>query len=153
MNKISRTKTVEIRGCKKTEFFYDPMTDVVSPNLGDMKNVTFGDLVKIQAPVWQLCEGRHLNPIANMGGILPQIVIDPMNFQYSYNMIVDRLADYCGAYDDEDKDLYVVVTGITPVLVSLINVCLQYRIPLNLLHFDTSTEMYRLQRVMTLDES
>lgn len=146
---IDIKKVVEMSAheLEKQTFYVDPMTDIVAPTLDELRPFTMDDVIEVHAPVWQLCDSRHNNPIANMGGILPQIVVDPMNFVKSYNNIHDRLYAFYSECDDgiHPHDLWVVVTGITPVLVSLINWCHDCSVRLHLLHYDTSTSLYREQ--------
>lgn len=152
MKKLEIVKQVvhNVRNCTNRKFYCHVVSDIVAPSIEEMAPYARGSVVEITAPVWELCESRHNNPIANMGGILPQIIIDPMDFVRVHNTICNSLCGLCSTDDDDrdyDKFLYVVVTGTTQATVELVKVAYEYNIQLRLLHYDTTTNLYRMQCV------
>ena len=107
-----------------------------------------------------LIRGRHDMPVAeyifdeaikdvhDYCGIrkhIQQYVLSHMNINITCGIPVNGIDDayiYAG-----DTELIVYVTGLTPVTVELVKVCLFNGIPLTLMNYDISTCEYREQVV------
>ena len=58
-----------ISGYPNSHFFINE-SGLTTATLTQMGKFTQGEVIEITAPVWQLCDSRHENPIANMWVIL-----------------------------------------------------------------------------------
>ena len=131
-----------ISGYPNSHFFINE-TGLTTTTLTQMSKFTQGEVIEINAPVWQLCDSRHENPIANMGGIFPKCLANPLDMRGMKSDILDKIR---GKYEFGDT-LFCVVTGMSPALVSLINACTTLDIKLCLLHYNIVHECYQMQPV------
>lgn len=131
-----------VTGCQNSHFFVT-IAGVVTTTLTQAQKFTMGNIVEIDAPVWQLCDSRHDNPIANMGGLLPKCLTNPMDMYGMKKDILDKIKPHYGFGDT----LFCVVTGMSSALVALINACSALDVELKLLHFDIVHECYQIQDV------
>ena len=86
-----------------------------------------------------LCMGRHDIPGAIDGFVFPNTVADP----FDYDTLTDIATKSIGKCDY----LSLYVTGLTPVLVVVINLCHNKGINLTLMHYNTATGTYVPQNV------
>ena len=131
-----------VTGCQNSHFFVT-ISGVVTTTLTQAQKFTMGNIVEVDAPVWQLCDSRHDNPIANMGGLLPKCLTNPMDMYGMKKDILDKIKPHYGFGDT----LFCVVTGMSSALVALINACSALDVELKLLHFDIVHECYQIQDV------
>lgn len=131
-----------VNGCQNSHFFVT-ITGVVTTTLTQAQKFTMGNIVEVDAPVWQLCQSRHDNPIANMGGLLPKCLTNPMDMYGMKKDILDKIRPHYGFGDT----LFCVVTGMSSALVALINACAALDVELKLLHYDIVHECYQIQEV------
>lgn len=131
-----------VTGCQNSHFFVT-IAGVVTTTLTQAQKFTMGNIVEVDAPVWQLCDSRHDNPIANMGGLLPKCLTNPMDMYGMKKDILDKIKPHYGFGDT----LFCVVTGMSSALVALINACSALDVELKLLHFDIVHECYQIQDV------
>ena len=87
---------------------------------------------------FELCHGRHDTP-ASMA-IFPHDV-DPTNME-SMRIMADR------SIPNDATLIKVFVTGLTPAILSVIEVCLERRIALIAFHYDRTTGDYIQQIVV-----
>ena len=138
---VNRVK-YPVTGCQNSHFFVT-IGGVVTTTLTQAQKFTMGSIVEVDAPVWQLCDSRHDNPIANMGGLLPKCLTNPMDMYGMKKDILDKIKPHYGFGDT----LFCVVTGMSSALVALINACSALDVELKLLHFDIVHECYQIQDV------
>lgn len=131
-----------VTDCQNSHFFVT-IAGVVTTTLTQAQKFTMGNIVEVDAPVWQLCQSRHDNPIANMGGLLPKCLTNPMDMYGMKKDILDKIRPHYGFGDT----LFCVVTGMSSALVALINACSALDVELKLLHFDIVHECYQIQEV------
>lgn len=131
-----------INGYPNSHFFINE-TGLTTTTLTQMGKFTQGEVIEITAPVWQLCDSRHENPIANMGGIFPKCLANPLDMRGMKSDILDRLN---GNYSFGDT-LFCVVTGMSSALISLVNACAALDVRLRLLHYDVVHDCYKMQLV------
>lgn len=131
-----------VTGCQNSHFFVT-IAGVVTTTLTQAQKFTMGNVVEVDAPVWQLCDSRHDNPIANMGGLLPKCLTNPMDMHGMKKDILNKIKPHYGFGDT----LFCVVTGMSSALVALINACSALDVELKLLHFDIVHECYQIQDV------
>lgn len=131
-----------VTGCQNSHFFVT-IAGVVTTTLTQAQKFTMGNVVEVDAPVWQLCDSRHDNPIANMGGLLPKCLTNPMDMYGMKKDILNKIKPHYGFGDT----LFCVVTGMSSALVALINACSALDVELKLLHFDIVHECYQIQDV------
>lgn len=131
-----------VTGCQNSHFFVT-IAGVVTTTLTQAQKFTMGNIVEVDAPVWQLCQSRHDNPIANMGGLLPKCLTNPMDMYGMKKDILDKIRPHYGFGDT----LFCVVTGMSSALVALINACAALDVELKLLHYDIVHECYQIQEV------
>ena len=131
-----------VSGYPNSRFFVEE-SGITSTTLAQIEKFTQGDVVEVTAPVWQLCDSRHENPIANLGGIFPKCVVNPMDTRRMRKEAINKIKD---GYHFGDT-LFCVVTGMSPALVSLINACTTLDIKLCLLHYNIVHECYQMQPV------
>lgn len=84
-----------------------------------------------------LCEGRHQMPVEEY--IFPQVVENPFDFSELEKVVHEKLKDV--------KELDLYVSGLTPVLIAVVNYCVYNAISLTLYHFNLSTEEYVPQKL------
>lgn len=131
-----------VTGCQNSHFFVTP-AGVVTTTLTQAQKFTVGSIVEVDAPVWQLCQSRHDNPIANMGGLFPKCLTNPMDMYGMKKDILEKIKPYYGFGDT----LFCVVTGMSSALIALVNACAALDVELQLLHFDIVHECYQMQKV------
>lgn len=90
-----------------------------------------------------LIKSRHTHKdIFNMPAIFDKVTSDKIfDFDYHKKIIHSKLK-----HAHEPVKLYV--TGLTPLLISVINYCKLFDITLTLYHYDTSNNRYRAQSVI-----
>lgn len=131
-----------ISGYPNSHFFISE-TGLTTTTLTQMSKFTQGEVTEINAPVWQLCDSRHENPIANMGGIFPKCLANPLDVRGMKSDILDKIK---GKYGFGDT-LFCVVTGMSSALISLVNACAALDVRLRLLHYDVVHDCYKMQLV------
>ena len=131
-----------ISGYPNSHFFINE-TGLTTTTLTQMSKFTQGEVIEINAPVWQLCDSRHENPIANMGGIFPKCLANPLDMRGMKSDILDKIR---GKYGFGDT-LFCVVTGMSSALISLVNACVALDVRLRLLHYDVVHDCYKMQLV------
>ena len=131
-----------ISGYPNSHFFINE-TGLTTTTLTQMSKFTQGEVIEINAPVWQLCDSRHENPIANMGGIFPKCLANPLDMRGMKSDILDKIR---GKYGFGDT-LFCVVTGMSSALISLVNACAALDVRLRLLHYDVVHDCYKMQLV------
>ena len=131
-----------ISGYPNSHFFINE-TGLTTTTLTQMSKFTQGEVIEINAPVWQLCDSRHENPIANMGGIFPKCLANPLDMRGMKSDILDKIR---GKYGFGDT-LFCVVTGMSSALISLVNACSALDVRLRLLHYDVVHDCYKMQLV------
>lgn len=131
-----------INGYPNSHFFINE-TGLTTTTLTQMSKFTQGEVIEINAPVWQLCDSRHENPIANMGGIFPKCLANPLDTRGMKSDILDKIR---GKYGFGDT-LFCVVTGMSSALISLVNACSALDVRLRLLHYDVVHDCYKMQLV------
>lgn len=131
-----------VKGCKNSHFFAT-IGGIITTTLTQAEKYTKGDIMEIDAPVWQLCESRHDNPIANMGGLFPKCLANPMDMHGMKKEILNTIKPNYGFGDT----LFCVVTGMSSALIALVNACAALDVELKLLHFDIVHECYQIQGV------
>jgi hypothetical protein len=89
---------------------------------------------------YELCSSRHETP-AHGKAIFPNEVANPLDFAGLEIRAAQVLAGYNLPY------LYVYVTGLTPALVAVINVCREKGIHLILKHYDRESGRWFSQYV------
>lgn len=136
------SKKFEINGCQDSHFFVT-VEGIVTTSLTQAEKFSMENIMEVSAPVWQLCDSRHENPIANMGGLFPKCLANPMDMYGMKQAIIKKI----GAYYLFGDTLFCVVTGMSSALVALINACEQLEVELKLLHFDIVHECYQVQSV------
>lgn len=136
------TKNFQINGCQNSHFFVT-VEGIVTTSLSQAEKFTTQNIMSVSAPVWQLCDSRHENPIANMGGLFPKCLSNPMDMYGMKQAIIGKINPYYGFGDT----LFCVVTGMSSALVALINACAYLEVELKLLHFDIVHECYQVQSV------
>lgn len=136
------SKNYPINGCQDSHFFVT-VEGIVTTSLTQAEKFSMENIMEVSAPVWQLCDSRHENPIANMGGLFPKCLANPMDMYGMKQAIIKKI----GAYYLFGDTLFCVVTGMSSALVALINACEQLEVELKLLHFDIVHECYRVQSV------
>lgn len=135
-------KKYSVTGCSNSHFFVT-IAGAVTTTLTQAQKFTMGNIVEVDAPVWQLCQSRHDNPIANMGGLFPKCLTNPMDMYGMKKDILEKIKPYYGFGDT----LFCVVTGMSSALVALINACAALDVELKLLHYDIVHECYQIQEV------
>ena len=136
------SKNYPINGCPDNRFFVT-VEGIVTTSLTQAEKFSMENIMEVSAPVWQLCDSRHENPIANMGGLFPKCLSNPMDMYGMKQSIVSKIKPYYGFGDT----LFCVVTGMSSALVALINACAYLEVELKLLHFDIVHECYQVQAV------
>lgn len=131
-----------ISGYPNSHFFISE-TGLTTTTLTQMSKFAQGEVIEINAPVWQLCDSRHENPIANMGGIFPKCLANPLDMRGMKSDILDKIK---GKYGFGDT-LFCVVTGMSSALISLVNACAALDVRLRLLHYDVVHDCYKMQLV------
>ena len=131
-----------ISGYPNSHFFINE-TGLTTTTLTQMSKFTQGEVIEINAPVWQLCDSRHENPIANMGGIFPKCLANPLDMRGMKSDILDKIR---GKYGFGDT-LFCVVTGMSSALIALVNACSALDVRLRLLHYDVVHDCYKMQLV------
>jgi hypothetical protein len=90
-----------------------------------------------------LVNARHKHP--QLQGVLP--MFEEMNshklfdFDYHKRIIHEKLKEQHG-------ELLLYVTGLTPLLISVLNYCRLFNIPVVLLHYNSSTNRYVSQSIV-----
>lgn len=135
-------KNYPISGCQNSHFFVT-VEGIVTTSLSQAEKFTTQNIMSVSAPVWQLCDSRHENPIANMGGIFPKCLSNPMDMYVMKQSIISKIRPYYGFGDT----MFCVVTGMSSALVALINACQELEVELKLFHFDIVHECYQVQSV------
>ena len=136
------SKNYPINGCPDSRFFVT-VEGIVTTSLTQAEKFSMENIMEVSAPVWQLCDSRHENPIANIGGLFPKCLSNPMDMYGMKQSIVSKIKPYYGFGDI----LFCVVTGMSSALVALINACAYLEVELKLLHFDIVHECYQVQAV------
>lgn len=88
-----------------------------------------------------LCEGRHAIPQAVDGAIF-DTVINPLDVEGLQSEAYNKIK----ALDINSLDLYV--TGLTVVLVAVLNACRQLGIVVTLYHYDREEGNYYPQKIL-----
>lgn len=127
-------------GTKRTFFVTDK--GIASTNLTQVEKYTMNEITEVHAPVWQLCDSRHDNEIANMGGIFPKCLMNPLDVDGLTESLVQSFSNM-----DELSTMFCVVTGMSTALVALINFCSIKNIRLILMHYDIVHDCYQCQFV------
>ena len=60
------SKNYPINGCPDSRFFVT-VEGIVTTSLTQAEKFSMENIMEVSTPVWQLCDSRHENPIANMG--------------------------------------------------------------------------------------
>lgn len=136
------SRKFEINGCPDSHFFVT-VEGIVTASLTRAEKFSMENIMEVSAPVWQLCDSRHENPIANMGGLFPKCLANPMDMYGMKQALIEKIGPYYGFGDT----LFCVVTGMSSALVALINACQELEVELKLLHFDIVHECYQVQAV------
>lgn len=136
------SKKFQINGCPDSHFFVT-VEGIVTTSLSQAEKFTTQNIMSVSAPVWQLCDSRHENPIANMGGLFPKCLSNPMDMYGMKHSVIEKIKPYYGFGDT----LFCVVTGMSSALISLVNACEELEVELKLLHFDVMHECYQVQSV------
>lgn len=91
-----------------------------------------------------LVKSRHTHRDINELPAIFETLNSRQVFDYDYHkkIIYERLRY------DKDKDIVVYVTGMTPVLISVVNYCKLLDLNLTLYHHDLLTNTYRAQTVI-----
>lgn len=135
-------KRLDINGLPNSHFFVT-VEGIVTTSLAQAEKFSMKNIMEVSAPVWQLCDSRHENKIANMGGIFPKCLANPMDMYGMKQAVIQKIAAYYMFGDT----LFCVVTGMSSALVALINACEQLEVELKLLHFDIVHDCYQVQSV------
>ena len=90
----------------------------------------------------QLCLGRHDCPDAVDGAIFPVVVENIHDYEALYETAA-RAIPLAGC-----RRLTVYVTGLTPCLCAVVNVCYARGIMLTCAHYDRDTGTYKMQHVL-----
>jgi hypothetical protein len=90
-----------------------------------------------------LVKSRHTHrDIDKLPAIFDNVTSDQIfDFDYHKKIIHTQLKDLNG-------DLILYVTGLTPLLISVINYCRLFQINVILYHYDSSSDRYRAQSVV-----
>lgn len=136
------SRKYEINGLPNSQFFVT-VEGTVTTSLSQAEKFSTQNIMSVSAPVWQLCDSRHNNPIANMGGIFPKCLSNPMDMYGMKHSIISKIKPYYGFGDT----MFCVVTGMSSALVALINACQELEVELKLFHFDIVHECYQVQSV------
>lgn len=88
-----------------------------------------------------LCEGRHEINVPHDGYIFPQQVENPLDFVALYQQVAKKIPQDCIYLD-------LVVTGLTPCVLAVVNYCSDEIIDLDCLHYDRETGEYVRQVVL-----
>lgn len=131
-----------VSGYQNSHFFVED-SGITTTTLAQMERFTKGDVTEIIAPVWQLCDSRHENPVANLGGIFPKCVVNPMDTRKMREEAIEKIKPYYGFGDT----LFCVVTGMSSALIALVNACTTLDVKLCLLHYNVVYECYQMQPV------
>ena len=131
-----------VSGYQNSHFFVEE-GGITTTTLAQMERFTKGDVTEIIAPVWQLCDSRHENPVANLGGIFPKCVVNPMDTRRMKKEAIEKIKPYYGFGDT----LFCVVTGMSSALIALVNACTTLDVKLCLLHYNVVYECYQMQPV------
>ncbi len=84
-----------------------------------------------------LCAGRHETPAHDY---IFSEVVDPTDLDAMFKVAWERIPDDC-------TDLTVYVTGLTPAMLTLVEVCWQRRINLIAMHFNRESGSYYPQEL------
>jgi hypothetical protein len=93
--------------------------------------------MKMSKKILGLCAGRHEMPVEEY--LFPQVVEDPFNFDELEKAVHQKLKDA------DAVDLYV--SGLTPVLMVVVNYCIYNAIETTLYHFDINSGEYVPQKL------
>lgn len=88
--------------------------------------------------IFELCAGRHATP-AQGNAIFENVVENVFDFVSLRDIVKEKLR--CCS----ELDLYV--TGLTPVLIAVLNYCIEYNIQCTLYHFNRDSGEYTPQTV------
>lgn len=132
----------EVAGLTSSKF-YMTAEDAVCTSREKAEKYTQYSVTEFTAPVWQLCESRHDNPIANMGGLFPRCLMNPMDTDSLYLQLKSKLQ---AVYSFPDT-VFCVATGMSTALLALVNACASLDLRLCVLHFDVVHECYKAQWV------
>ena len=95
---------------------------------------------EVMAVSMVLCASRHSVPDAVDGAIFEKID-DPMNFMALRRMAWGRLAPL---FNDGVKIVNIYVTGLTPALLTVINICREHDVMVNTWHYDNVSNTYKM---------
>jgi hypothetical protein len=95
-----------------------------------------------------LVKSRHVHKdIVNIPAIFDAVKSEQIfDFDYHKKIIHNRLKDYTTMHQAAVIELYV--TGLTPLLISVLNYCRLFNISLTLYHYDSSINRYVAQSVV-----
>lgn len=90
-----------------------------------------------------LCQSRHRHPdLKDIPALFQDVESNRVfDFDYHKKIIHAKLTNH-------KEELTLYVTGMTPVLISVINYCRLFNMPVVLYHYDSSTKKYRAQSVV-----
>ena len=118
----------------------------IRDNLFDAECITdCGETGYVLTP-WKLgvCAGRHEMPV---DGYVVDNIDDPADFTEIRQKVDEGMREYyCKGNTPHVLDLYV--TGLTVVLVEILNWCRQHSIGVTLWHYDAKTGQYFGQNVV-----
>lgn len=92
-----------------------------------------------------LIKSRHEHSnINNLPAIFDNVQSNQIfDFDYHKKVIHSKLKDR-----DRDEELVLYVTGLTPLLISVLNYCRMFDISIVLYHYDMSIDKYMAQSVV-----
>lgn len=125
--------------------------DWVSDNKLALAHYGEEQIMECYEPVYELCGFRHDNPITKGCHVFPKSVENPLDMygmeQYAKAFLLSNGYGIKGRHT-----LYIVVTGLTTALISLLNACVSMYdengawIDVCLLHWDRDTSSYTYRR-------
>jgi len=92
---------------------------------------------------YTLVKGRHVHPAtAGIPALFDSLESNRIfDFDYHKKIIHAKLTNH-------SEELTLYVTGMTPVLISVINYCRLFNMSVVLYHYDKQTKKYRAQSVV-----
>jgi len=93
--------------------------------------------------IYTLVKGRHEHrDIVGVSALFDTLESNRVfDFDYHKKIIHAKLTNH-------SEELKLYVTGMTPVLISVINYCRLFNMPVVLYHYDKATKRYRAQSVV-----
>ena len=114
----------------------------VSPSRSELEklggNLYKNYIVDRYVQVFSLFSGRHPLPVDDP--IFPS-TNDPMDFDFLERAAIEKLRSHRGCR------ILVYLTGLSPAIIALVNVCRELEIQLSVAHYDQCDGHYLLQEV------